>query len=74
MKKEMSMLPNGNYEEIISPIQHKCSDKDYICQCIEYGWQIGKLLLKIEHGDPFEDGYSTEIDVKYCPFCGYHSG
>ncbi len=69
MKKEMSMLPNGNYEEIISPIQHQCIFDSY--HCVEYGWNLGILKLCLEDGDPYEDGYSKEIEIKYCPFCGY---
>lgn len=72
MKKEMAMLPNGNYEQIISPIQHQCRSKDYVFECVEYGWDKDKLYLKIEDGDPYEDGYSCKIEVNYCPFCGYH--
>ena len=71
MKKEMAMLPNGNYEEIISPIQHKCNEG--IITCTEFGWDLGKLRLDIESGDPYEDGFSHETFVKYCPFCGYTS-
>lgn len=72
MKTEMAMLPNGNYERIISPIQHKCSSSENeIWICVEYGWEKGKLRLQIEDGDPYEDGYSSVIIVKYCPFCGY---
>lgn len=67
----MSMRPNGNYEEIISPIQHECRDENCIFHCVEYSWEMGRLLLKIDDGDPYEDGYSNEIDVIYCPFCGY---
>lgn len=65
----MAMLPNGNYEQIISPIQHACIFENWCC--VEYRWKKGKLLLKIEDGDPYEDGYSSEVNVKYCPFCGY---
>lgn len=71
MKTEMKMLPNGNYERIISPIQHKCVSEDYDWKCVEYASEIGRLRLQIEDGDPFEDGYCAEIDVQYCPFCGY---
>ncbi len=71
MKTEMAMLPNGNYERIISPIQHKCISKDFIFQCTEYGWDLGKLYLEVEYGDPYEDGFSSKIEVNYCPFCGY---
>ena len=71
MKKEMAMLPNGNYEEIISPVQHHCKSDDYTWQCVEYGYQRGKLRLQIEDGDPYEDGYAAEIEIRYCPFCGY---
>jgi hypothetical protein len=70
MKTEMAMLSNGNYERIISPIQHKCEENGWIC--IEYGWKKG-IHLEIESGDPYEDGCSHTILVKYCPFCGYHS-
>lgn len=72
MKTEMAMLPNGNYEKIISPIQHHCYSDDRIIKCIEYGWNMGKLYLKIEDGDPYEDGYSNSLLVNHCPFCGYH--
>lgn len=71
MKKEMEMLPNGNYELIISPVQHECVDKNYIWKCVEYSLEKGILRLQIEDGDPYEDGYSNEIEIKYCPFCGY---
>lgn len=68
----MAMLPNGNYENIISPVQHQCKSDDGIWTCVEYGWGIGRLRFQIESGDPYEDGFGSEIDVKYCPFCGYH--
>jgi hypothetical protein len=71
MKREMAMLPNGNYESIISPIQHECSSKDSIWSCSEYGWDLGSLTLEVQDGDPYEDGYENKISVKYCPFCGY---
>jgi hypothetical protein len=71
MKTHMEMLPNGNYEEVISPIQHKCVDKNYIFSCYEYSWRGKKLFLEIADGDPYEDGYNNEIEVKFCPFCGY---
>jgi hypothetical protein len=70
MKKEMALLPNGNYEEIVSPIQHKCFH-DSQWTCVEYGWDLGKLILEIEDGDPYENGYSNETIVNFCPFCGY---
>lgn len=70
MKKEMKMMPNGNYEEVISPIQHECRpDCDILC--VQYGYESGKLHLIIESGDPYEDGCSHEFLVKFCPFCGY---
>ena len=71
MKTEMKMLDNGNYEHIISSIQHECRDKSFVFVCVEYGWNIGKLILKIEDGDPYEDGYSSKLEINYCPFCGY---
>lgn len=71
MKTEMKMLKNGNYERIISPIQHQCRSEDYIFKCVEYGWKRSKLLLKIEDGDSYEDRYGIEIEVNFCPFCGY---
>lgn len=67
----MKMLPNGNYERVISPVQHECRSKDYTWRCREYGWDKGKLTLEIEDGDPCEDGYGNQIEVKFCPFCGY---
>jgi len=73
MKKEMAMLPNGNYEQITSPIQHNCKSTCSQWTCVEYGWEKGRLRLQIEDGDPYEDGYSYEIDIMYCPFCGYKS-
>jgi len=72
MKTEMKMLDNGNYERVVSARQHECRSDDYRFYCVEYGWKLGILFLQIEDGDPFEDGYSTEINVNYCPFCGYH--
>ncbi len=71
MKTEMAMLPNGNYERIVSSIQHQCNSEDNTWTCVEFGWERGRLRLQIESGDPYEDGFSSEIDVKYCPFCGY---
>jgi hypothetical protein len=73
MKTETAILPNGNYDEIISPIQHRCYSECNLFECVEYGWKPGELLLKIEDGDPYEDGYSNEREVSYCPFCGYQS-
>lgn len=70
----MEMLPNGNYESVISPIQHECVSSDLNLRCVEYGWKIGKIFLEIEIGDPCEDGYEGEFEVKYCPFCGYNNG
>jgi len=70
MKTEMAMLPNGNYESVISPIQHLCRSDDYVWICVQWGWKKG-LFLEIEDGDPFEDGYASEIEIKHCPFCGY---
>ena len=71
MKTEMAMLPNGNYERVVSPSQHKCRSENFIYTCYEYGWDLGKLYLRLEDGDPCEDGYSSTIEVNYCPFCGY---
>lgn len=68
----MAMLNNGNYEEIISSIQHQCRCKNFIFECVEYAWDIGILHLKITDGDPYENGYHNEIEIKYCPFCGYN--
>ncbi len=68
MKTEMRMLDNGNYESVICPIQHECIS-DYF-QCREFSWKKG-LYLKVESGDLYEDGCSHEIEVKFCPFCGY---
>lgn len=69
MKTQMIMLPNGNYEERVCFIQHQCL-KGFI-ECVEYSYEKPKLILKIHDGDPYEDGYSNEIEVNYCPMCGY---
>lgn len=71
MKKEMKMLDNGNYEEVISFIQHACQSEDRIIKCVQYSSDIGKLHIEIEEGDPYEDGYCRKFLVAYCPFCGY---
>jgi hypothetical protein len=71
MKTEMAMLPNGNYESIVSPIQHECISKDIVGRCVEYAWDKHKLYLELESGDPYEDGWSLKMQVNYCPFCGY---
>lgn len=66
------MMPNGNYEEVISYIQHSCRN-NHDWHCYEYSSNMGQLFLKIEEGDPYEDGCSYEIEVEYCPFCGQKS-
>jgi hypothetical protein len=71
MKTEMQILPNGNYESVVLPIQHSCRSENYTFHCVEYSYKSG-LILKVEDGDPYEDGYSNEILVNFCPFCGYH--
>lgn len=71
MKTEMVMRDNGNYEQIISYIQHKCVSEDRAWECIQYAHDIKVLRLKIEIGDPYEDGFEEEIKVLFCPFCGY---
>jgi hypothetical protein len=71
MKTEMKMLDNGNYEEVISPIQHHCQH-DSIWKCVEYAYKPNKLFLTFEEGDLYEEGGITKtIEVKFCPFCGY---
>ncbi len=74
MKTEMKMLENGNYEKVVCPIQHECQWDCYTLHCVEYSWKPGTLILKVEYGDPPEDGFSYETEVKFCPFCGYHPG
>lgn len=71
MKTEMKMLDNGNYESVISPLQHECQSKDCNVRCVEYGWDLGKIKLKVEVGDPYEDGFDYQCEVMCCPFCGY---
>lgn len=73
MKKEMKMMPNGNYEEVISPIQHQCYSDDKTMRITEYGWSMGKLIIEIEVGDPYEDGFGYRGDANYCPVCGYQA-
>lgn len=65
----MTMLPNGNYEEIINVIQHECTFLNG--KCVQYSWDENRLHLEIEQGDPYEDGFSCSFVIKYCPFCGY---
>jgi hypothetical protein len=72
MKTEMQMLPNGNYESVICPIQHRCFSKNGSWECIHYACDKDNLYLEIEEGDPYEiDGFSAKITVNFCPFCGY---
>lgn len=71
MKTEMKMTPNGNYESVISPIQHECRSNDYSQSCKEYGWEMGILHFEVEEGDPYEDGFGWKTEFKFCPFCGY---
>lgn len=71
MKTEMQMLANGNYESVILPVQHDCQSKCYNWSCKQWSHAMDKLILTVEQGDPYEDGFKTEIEVKYCPFCGY---
>jgi hypothetical protein len=59
-----------NNEEI-SSFQHECENENYIVRCVEYRWDLGKLYLKIQDGNPYEDGYSNGFIVNFCPFCGY---
>ena len=69
MKTEMQMLPNGNYESVVCPIQHKCvgfGSCDW--NCVEYSWKEG-LFLSCESDEVEFCG--DAINVKFCPFCGY---
>jgi len=68
IKKEMKMLDNGSYQEVISTIQHDCILDSWKCR--EYGWDIGKLILSVDIEEEDHE-YSKEINVPYCPFCGY---
>lgn len=70
MKTEMKMLNNGNYECVPCAIQHKCVSGDFNWRCTEYLSKKG-LHLQFMFGDPYEDGCDHEIEIKYCPFCGY---
>ena len=65
----MQMLPNGNYESVMLPIQHMCRQDDFTCT--QYSYSMDQLRLEIESGDPWEEGYHRETFVKICPFCGY---
>lgn len=71
MKKEMVMRDNGNYEEIICFIQHECCSSDGVWNCIQYKNDMTSLVLKFYLGDPYEDGVEEQINVLFCPFCGY---
>lgn len=68
MKTEKKMLPNGNFEEVVSFIQHDCT-KGYTWRCVETRAKHG-LWLYVE-GDAYEDSFEEEIEVNFCPFCGY---
>lgn len=70
-KMEMKMLDNGNYESVVAGIQHKCISDDLNWVCSELGWKLGVLKLESCFGDPYEDGCEHEVQVKFCPFCGY---
>jgi hypothetical protein len=74
VKTEMKILPNGNYESVVCPIQHECRSENGVFRCAQYSWDDMKLTLYIEDGDPYEDGYETHIHVSFCPFCGIKSG
>lgn len=67
----MRMLPNGNYEPVVLPLQHECTSKCFNMRCVERAYDMGKLYLEIEVGDPCEDGYTGKFEVIYCPFCGF---
>jgi len=71
MKTEMKMLDNGNYESVEMYIQHECRSEDYSLRCIQYLRDMNNLHLRIEQGDPYEDGVGIDFLVKFCPFCGY---
>ena len=71
VKKEMRMMPNGNYEEHPCNIQHECWSEDLQFRCVEYGWKIGKLELIIEAGNLMKEGFGHNGKVNFCPICGY---
>lgn len=71
MKTEMKMMDNGNYEEIISPIQHQCHIHHGEVQCVEYGHDLGKLYLTIDKDNDDEGYCDITLEIKHCPFCGY---
>lgn len=62
-------MDNGNYEEVIVPIQHQCSSD--LFTCTQYSSDMENLKLEVSCGDPYEDGFEVSIKVKFCPFCGY---
>lgn len=66
------MLDNGNYERVPAAIQHKCTSPCLNWVCSEMGWKPGILFLESCFGDAYEDdGCEHELEVKFCPFCGY---
>lgn len=71
MKSEMRMLDNGNYESVVLPLQHSC--RQDTMACFQYSRDMENLHLIIEEGDPYEDGFSLEFIVKYCPICGHEA-
>jgi hypothetical protein len=60
MKKEFQMLPNGNYEEVILPIQHECKNLNLLCR--QYYHDMENLHLYID---------DEQYLVKFCPICGF---
>ncbi len=62
------MLGNGNYAT------HLCASSDNLWECVEYSWEKGRLRLKADvDGEWLGSEYIKEIDVKFCPFCGYEA-
>ena len=64
------MLGNGNYAN------HLCISEDLLWTCVEYSFEVGRLRLKADVGGDCPCGSEPikEIDVKFCPFCGYEAG
>lgn len=53
-------------------IQHECLSDNSNWRCYENLKRIDKLFLEFEYENPDDcEMFRREIEVKFCPFCGY---
>ena len=67
------MLKSEKYKDFASFMKHHCCDDSMYIYCEEQISHEGKLMLYIEvdNEDSLDDGFYHEVEVSYCPFCGY---